>query len=101
YHRAVLGSGVRLEYDSAFRWPAGQPNPTLQLLIALLPDYPDQIMLGMDAARRSYWMQYGGSPGMTFLYTTWVETMRNAGIDDAHIRRLFQTTPAQAYTFTR
>ena len=67
YHRKILQSGVRIEFDSAFRWPQG--NPTLDLLVALTPEFPDQIMLGMDAARASYWRSHGGAPGMSFLLT--------------------------------
>ncbi|MAX26840.1 MAG: aryldialkylphosphatase [Phycisphaeraceae bacterium] len=101
YHRDVLQSGVCLEYDSAFRWKVDQvaDNPTMQLLTALLADFPDQLMLGMDAARRSYWKQYGGKPGLHFLYQTWVSQMQQVGISDQHIQRLFIDNPAQAYRF--
>ncbi|MFA7235655.1 MAG: hypothetical protein WC058_02225 [Phycisphaeraceae bacterium] len=100
YHRDVLQTGVRVEYDNAFRWKAPDDNPTLHLLITLLPQFPDQIMLGMDAARRSYWTSYGGSPGLTFLQTTWAAHMKQAGIDENIIHRVFVTTPADAYSFT-
>lgn len=102
YHRDVLQSGVRLEYDSAFRWPvkASESNPTMQLLLDLLPQFPDQIMLGMDAARRSYWKQYGGTPGMSFLKTTWFLVMQKAGLSDDLIHRLFIKTPADTYAFS-
>ncbi|EQD47215.1 aryldialkylphosphatase, partial [mine drainage metagenome] len=42
-HREILSTGVRIEYDSAFRWKPGQPNHTLNLLLSLLPEFPDQI----------------------------------------------------------
>ncbi|MHB1155387.1 MAG: phosphotriesterase family protein [Phycisphaerales bacterium] len=100
YHRDVLQTGVRIEYDSAFRWKNPDDNPTLQLLTALLPQFPDQIVLGMDAARRSYWTSYGGSPGLAFLQTTWTARMKQAGIHDDPIHRVFVTTPADAYSFT-
>jgi 5-phospho-D-xylono-1,4-lactonase len=99
YHREILSTGVNLEFDSAFRWKSADGNPTLDLLTALLPAYPDQIMLGMDAARRSYWKQYGGSPGMTFLMTTWVGRMRAADVSDDQLRRIFVSTPARAFSF--
>ena len=79
YHRDILQSGVRVEFDSAFRWTEG--NPTLDLLVALAPDFPDQLMLGMDAARRSYWKQYGGKPGMSFLLTDFRPQLRESRID--------------------
>ena len=101
YHRDILSTGVRVEYDSAFRWKPGEGNPTLDLLVALLPEFPDQIMLGMDAARRAYWKHHGGSPGMNFLLTTFTERIKSAGLTDSDLRRMFVTTPAQAYDFAK
>lgn len=99
YHRELLASGVSLEYDSGFRWREGQGNPTLDLVVALLPEFPDQIMLGMDAARRSYWKSHGGGPGHTFLLTDFSARLRAAGVDDAALKRIFVSTPAAVYSF--
>ncbi len=99
YHREILSTGVCVEYDSAFRWKEGQGNPTLDLLVTLFPEFPDQIMLGMDAARRAYWKHHGGGPGMNFLLTTFTGQMKSAGLTDADLHRIFVTTPAQAYAF--
>ena len=100
YHREILSTGVKIEYDSAFRWKAGSPNHTLDLLLELLADFPDQIMLGMDAARRSYWQHYGGGPGMSFLVTSFTQQMKQAGITGEQLRRILVTTPAATYSFT-
>lgn len=101
YHREILARGVRVEFDSAFRWKlaAGQPNPTLDLLLALLPEFPDQIMLGMDAARPTYWRSHGGRPGLTFLLTTFSATLRAAGVSAEALHRIFVTTPAASFAF--
>lgn len=99
YHRSMLRLGVNLEYDSAFRWKEG--NPTRDLLLALLPEFPDQLMLGMDAARRSYWKCYGGSPGMTYLLSTFRKELLDAGLPEPSVSRLFRDNPAQAYSFLR
>lgn len=99
YHRELLATGVRAEYDSAFRWKPTEPNHTLNLLLALLDDFPDQIMLGMDAARQSYWRHYGGGPGLTFLIDAFAKTLRQRGVSDAALHRIFVTTPAAAFAF--
>jgi phosphotriesterase-related protein len=100
YHREILSTGVRLEYDSAFRWPDHTTrNPTRDLLVALLPDFPDQLMLGMDAARRSYWHSYGGAPGLSFLLTTFSAELRAAGVSTETLHRVFVSTPAQTFSF--
>ena len=59
YHREILASGACMEYDSAIRWKSGQGNLPRDLLLALLHEFPEQLMLGMDAARSSYWTEYG------------------------------------------
>jgi 5-phospho-D-xylono-1,4-lactonase len=99
YHREILASGVRVEYDSAFRWKSGAGNPTLELVKTLLPEFPGQIMLGMDAARRSYWRSYGGSPGLSFLLTDFSDQLHAAGLTEAQLHEIFDTTPAATYAF--
>lgn len=97
YHRQILASGVRLEFDSAFR--SKQGTPTLDLLCALINDYPDQLMLGMDAARSSYWTSYGGAPGLTYLLTTYTAAMKSRGLTDGQLHKIFVTTPARTFSF--
>ena len=107
YHREVLSTGVCLEYDSGFRWPgwaggdvsANDENPTLDLLAELIDEFPKQLMLGMDAARPTYWKSYGGSPGLTFLLTTFTEAMKERGIGEDQWQRIFVENPANAYDF--
>lgn len=99
YHREVLKTGVTIEYDSHFRYGDKSPNPTLKLLRELLPMFPDQIVLGMDAARRSYWKSYGGKPGLSYLYGDFRHRMSEAGISDELIHRVFVSTPARVYSF--
>jgi 5-phospho-D-xylono-1,4-lactonase len=99
YHREILASGVRVEYDSAFRWEPAQGNPTLDLVLTLIAEFPDQIMLGMDAARASYWTAYGGKPGMSYLLNTFRPTLRAAGLTEEQLHRIFVSTPADAYSF--
>lgn len=100
YHRDILATGVRVEYDSAFRWKADAGNPTLDLVLNLLRDFPDQIMLGMDAARRSYWTSHGGAPGLCYLLTTFSSQLRSAGLTEHDLHRIFVTTPAEAFAFS-
>jgi phosphotriesterase-related protein len=97
-HRQVLERGVVLEYDSAFRWKNSE-NHTLELLIKLLPEFPRQIVLGMDAARRSYWKCYSGAPGLRFLLDEFVPMMKARGISDAHIHQVLVSTPARVFAF--
>jgi len=67
YHRELFRTGAFVEYDRAFRAPLDDANPTLQLFVAMVKEFPDQVMLGTDGARPSYWRSYGGSPGLDYL----------------------------------
>jgi phosphotriesterase-related protein len=99
YHRSILSTGVRVEYDSGFRWKPGQGNPTRDLVVGLIREFPDQIMLGMDAARSGYWRSHGGAPGMSFLLKEFSTELRQAGLGEADLHRIFVATPAAAYSF--
>jgi 5-phospho-D-xylono-1,4-lactonase len=101
YHRSILKTGVKVEYDSCFRWKAGQENHTLRLVAELIGDFPHKIMLGMDAARRKYWTSRGGAPGLAFLLTDFSEWLRGAGVTAAQCEDIFVNTPAESYSFAR
>lgn len=100
YHREVLSRGVFLEYDSAFRWKSKE-NPTRDLLINLAQSgFLRQLMLGMDAARSSYWIAFGGSPGLTFLIDTFSRELRKSGFTDQDLKTIFIDNPARAYALS-
>ncbi len=102
YHRELLSAGAIVAFDGGFRWKADQANGTLQLLDWLFEDgFGDRLMLGMDAARRSYWSVYGGAPGMTFLLDGFSRLLAERGIDAAMRRTMFVTNPARVFAFAR
>jgi predicted metal-dependent phosphotriesterase family hydrolase len=98
-HRDLLQSGVYLEYDSAFRWKDGDVNWTYRLLEELLPDFPNQITVGMDAARYTYWRSYGGRPGLDFLLTTFRNALTARGLG-GYWSLLMVQNPAAVFGFS-
>jgi len=101
YHLEVLSTGVFLEYDSAFRWPKNESNPTLSLVVSLFAHGKGrQLMLGMDAARRSYWTHYGGHPGLSWLLTSFRKMLLTGGLQPADLETVFIENPARAYEFS-
>jgi 5-phospho-D-xylono-1,4-lactonase len=100
YHQEILSTGVILEYDSAFRWGPEAGNPTLDLVVAMVAaGFGQQIVLGMDAARRKYWKAYGGTPGLAFLLRDFVPRLIEAGLTKADIEKIFVSNPANCYAF--
>ncbi len=101
YHREILSTGALAEYDQGFRW-GDLRNGTIQLLTWMVEDgLADRIVLGMDAARRRYYLVYGGAPGLGWLLGRFVPAMADAGIDAATRHALFVANPARAYAFAR
>jgi phosphotriesterase-related protein len=101
YHRELLRTGVFAEYDRTFRAKLDESNPTLKLTAAMLREFPDQVMLGTDGARPTYWRSYGGGPGLDYLLKDFSALLRKAGVSDELIRRAFVENPARAYAFAR
>jgi 5-phospho-D-xylono-1,4-lactonase len=100
YHKEILSTGVMLEYDSAFRWPEGEGNPTLALVLTMFAEGSGrQILLGMDAARRKYWRAYGGKPGLCFLLRDFVPRLRSGGLRQVDIDAIFVENPRLCYSF--
>jgi 5-phospho-D-xylono-1,4-lactonase len=100
YHEEILSTGVMLEYDSAFRWPESDGNPTLGLVLTMFAEgFGGQILLGMDAARRKYWRAYGGNPGLRFLLHDFVPRLRSGGLGEEDIDAVFVHNPQRCYSF--
>lgn len=99
YHRAILCRGVNLEYDGHFRWKDRVPNPTVELIAELLPEFPEQIVVGMDAARPRYWTSFGGGPGLAYLVTTLRQSLQGRGLPDPLLDRLYIHNPRRSFSF--
>ena len=99
YHRALLRTGVNVEYDRTFRSPLGPENPTLRLYAEMAKEFPDQVMLGTDGARGSYWRSYGGGPGLDYLLRDFRDLARPLGVTDELWDRTWRSTPARAFAF--
>jgi phosphotriesterase-related protein len=98
-HRELGATGVTFEYDQGFRW-GDRPNGTLQLIEWMLEDgLGDRIVLGMDAARRSYLSVHGGSPGLAWLLGGFSTKLAERGVDEATRRRFFVHNPARVFSF--
>lgn len=99
YHRALLRTGVNVEYDRTFRHPLSRDNPTLRLYADMVKEFAGQVMLGTDGARPSYWRSYGGSPGLDYLLREFSDLARQLGVPDDLLERSFLYTPSQAFSF--
>ena len=54
----------------------------------LLPMFPNQITVGMDAAKNAYWKSYGGNPGLDYLLTTFKDELNKRNLSN-YLDKLF------------
>ncbi len=100
YHRALLSTGVTLEYDNHFRTELKQGIcPTADLIAALAPEFPGQIVVGMDIARRASWHGHGGQPGLAWMLTDLPELLKQRGVPAELIEGILIRNPARAFSF--
>ena len=101
YHRDLFSTGAFIEYDRVFRGTLDNTNPTLRLFAAMVQQFPDQVMLGTDAARPAYWRSYGGQPGLDYLLRDFSDRAKGFGVTEAELEKVFVANPARAYAFAQ
>jgi predicted metal-dependent phosphotriesterase family hydrolase len=96
-HRDLAARGVFLEYDSPSRLKYGPDQDAVDLIRAAMEGgYGNQILLGMDLARRSYYTSYGGGPGMAYLLERFAPRLRAEGLEEA-VELIFTENPRRAF----
>ncbi len=101
YHRELFRTGAFVEYDRTFRAKLDDQNPTLRLFVAMAREFPDQLMLGTDGARPTYWRSYGGAPGLDYMLLEFSDRARNLGVSAEVLEKVFVANPARACAFAR
>ncbi|WP_246228013.1 phosphotriesterase family protein [Propioniciclava coleopterorum] len=100
YAREVATTGAFLELDQNLRQAdLGAAAPHLDLVAALVEGgFGDQIVLGTDGARRSLWTAHGGTPGLAWLATGYVDLLRERGLG-GHVESFFHANPVRALSW--
>lgn len=98
-HRRLAQRGAYLQYDTPSRTKY-QPEYLVVDLMRRLFDagLGEQILLGGDMARRSYWKAYGGGPGFDYLLRIFTPRLREEGFTDAEIEQIWVRNPARWLT---
>jgi phosphotriesterase-related protein len=100
FHHDLLQTGVYVEYDSHFRLKMKGDNWGYTLLENMLPRYANQIVLGMDMAKNTYWKSYGGKPGLTYLLTEFRQELELRGLN-GYFEPMFFANPQKLYAFKK
>lgn len=102
YHTDLLESGVMVEYDQALRQPPDDGNWTAELTAEMVHGgFVDQLMFGTDGARRTLWTALGGGPGLAWMRTGFIDTLRGRGVSTAEIAVMFEANPRRFLSLER
>lgn len=94
YHKDVASTGAYLEYDALTRVNKGYDNTTLKLIISMVEaGFKNNIILGGDISRQSYWKSYGGEPGLDFLAGEFRNRLFASGLTENDINCLYVNNP--------
>lgn len=93
-HGSIARSGAYLGYDCAGKAKYGSDSARIDLIKRMVnAGHGRRILLGNDLGRPSYWLSYGGGPGLDYLLTRFVPRMRETGIPHAAIDDLLIHNP--------
>ncbi len=99
YHRDLFATGVNLEYDQALRRPLDATNRTAQLVAEAVGNgHASQLMIGTDGARRTLWASLGGTPGLAWMRTGFLDALGSLGVPDRDIETIFEVNPQRFLT---
>ena len=99
-HREIARRGAFLEYDGPGRVKYFPESTLIRLIRDMFEaGFGSQILLGGDAARRSYWKSYGGGPGMAYTLEHFLPRLRSEGFTPDQIDQIMVQNPARAFAF--
>ncbi|MEM6506408.1 MAG: hypothetical protein AAF711_13280, partial [Planctomycetota bacterium] len=75
-----------------------KPGP-FELIAWACETSPGSILLGMDLARRTYWAERGGEPGLAWLLTGLPAGLMRAGLSGEQIDRMLIANAISAFSF--
>ena len=93
-HAALARAGVFLGYDCAGKSKYGPDSARVAFIRQMMDaGYGRRILLGNDLGRPSYWVSYGGGPGLDYVLTRFVPRLREAGVPEAAIQDFLVNNP--------
>lgn len=97
-HAGLARADAYLGYDCPGKAKYGPDGARIALIHRMVEfGYGRQILLGNDLGRPSYWVSYGGGPGLDFVLTRFVPRMREAGISQDAIDDLLVHNPRRFF----
>jgi phosphotriesterase-related protein len=101
YHVAMWQTGVMLSYDQISKEKYAPDSQRVEFILrAVKEGFGQQIVLGGDLARKSYWPSYGtgGGPGLTYILWRFIPWLRSEGLSEDALQDLLVHNPARVLT---
>jgi len=99
YHIQMAKRGAFLGYDGPSRIKYWPDSVIIDLIKGMLDaGYGKQILLGGDNGRSSYWPEYGGGPGHSYILTKFVPRLREEGVSESEIQDILVNNPQRAFS---
>lgn len=97
----TLEKEVNISFDRMARLRRYVPDGLkLEYFVGLINEgFEDQLMMSMDAGRRMYFRSYGGGPGLSYIPKTIAPRLREMGVEERKIRKIFVENPAKFLSF--
>ena len=98
YHLAMWQTGVTLGYDQIGKEKYAPDSQRVEFILrAVKEGFGQQIVLGGDLARKSYWPSYGtgGGPGLTYILWRFIPWLRSEGLSEEAIQDLLVHNPVR------
>ena len=93
-HEQWAKRGAFLQYDTPGRIKYQPEHLVIDLMRRMFDAGLGQnILLGGDMARRSYWKAYGGGPGFDYLLTTFTQRLTDEGFTKHELDIIWRHNP--------
>ena len=101
YHRALLKQGAYVEFDNlGYPLPgvAALESRLVPIIVRLIRQgWAHRILLSQDICHRSHFKAYGGN-GYDYVLTTFLRTLRSAGVDEEALQTIIVDNPRRLLT---
>ena len=101
YLAELATRGAYLVFDKPGRIKYAPDSLSVELVTQLVAaGHGNQIVFGLDLARRSYWPDWGGGPGLTYLFDRFFPRLEAEGLGSL-VTQAVVRNPSKALTFRR
>ncbi len=98
YLKELAATGAFLIVDGMGKPQYGPDSAVIRRIHMLVADgFGDQLLLGTDFSKSSYWKSYGGSPGFDYLLSSFLPELCRSGIEQATVETAVRHNPGRAF----